>query len=399
MIPPLPALPVGRHNIDLTAREVRLLAAAAAGRREPAGGRVRFQRAFGDLVGVRHVFALESARVALATLLAALGLPPGARVVVPALTFYTLPQVVAALGLEVVPAPIDPARLCLDPGELEPLLPGAAAVLLIHPFGQVADVLAVRAACQRRGVPLIEEASQSTGAMLDGVRVGAFGLASCFSLVHGKNLQTFGGGLLATDDDALAERVRGCLAGAAEPRQEWVRARLRGGLLQWAAATRPGFAAAWLPLLAASETDRARLDAAFAEERPAFDPGRRPVLLSEAQGALGVLQIAELDRRNLRRAENAAVLLAALEGAPGITLPTCDPRAHNTFNAVAVRVLGGARALARRLLRRGIDVRDDYMDWIGERPQGFGELLYLPNHPGLSEADMRRVARVVRGLA
>lgn len=391
-------LPIGRHNINLTAREVGLLAAIAAGRPAPAGGRARFEGAFATLLGVRHVFALESARVALATLLYALGLPRGARVVVPALTFYTLPQVVAAMGFEVVPAPIDPARLCLDPAGLESLLPGAAAVLLIHPFGQVADVAAVRAACQRKGVILIEDPSQSTGAVLDGVRAGAFGLASVFSLVHGKNLQTFGGGLLATDDDALAVRVRARLAPAAEPLEREIRARLCSGLLNWAAATRPGFAAAWGPLLAASEWDRVKLDAAFAEHRPPFDPERAPVLLSDAQGALGELEIAELDERNLRRADNAAVLLEALRGVPGITLPGYDPRAHNTFNAVAVRVLGGARALARRLLRRGIDARDDYMDWLGEPPVGFGELIYLPNHPGLGEGDMLRVAGVVRRL-
>ena len=344
------------------------------------------------------VAALGSSREALLLLLRALELPEGARVVVPAYTFYTVPAVVEALGLTVVPAPIEPEGYGLDPAGLAPLLDGASAVIVIHPFGQVARIEELRTLCSEAGVPLVEDGSQATGAAVGGTRVGAFGTASTFSLVHGKNLQTFGGGLLATSDEGLIERLEVLLEGAVAPDPEVVRGKLRGGLVNWALATRPAFAGlVFPPLLVASELARGRLDASFAEHRAPLDADRPPTRLSDDQGHLGCLGLEALDGRNQRRADNATRLLSLLQGTPGLGLPKVDPVATNTYNAVAVRT-EDARRLAKSLLRRGIDTRDDYMDWLTEPPAGFGEVLYLPSHPALGPRDMERLARVVRGF-
>lgn len=389
------SLAIPRHNINLDRAELGLLLRGLLGVARPDGGRQAFEDAFAAYLGLPRCFALESSRQALMLLLAALDLPPGARVVVPAYTFYTLPLVVQALGLEPVPAPVDPRSYGIDPRQLEPCLEGASALILIHPFGQVAAVEEIAALCARHGVTLIEDGSQATGASLDGVRVGAFGAASTFSLVHGKNLQTFGGGLLACRDGALAQSVAARLTSARPADDAAVRGRLSEGLRSFLLARRRPFSAlVFPPLLAASEWDRGKLDASFAEARHPLDPGRPPRLLSDLQGRLGCLELERLQERNARRADNALLLLQGLRGLPGLGLPVYDPRAINTFNSVAVRV-SDARATARGLLRRGVDTRDDYMDWLTPAPQGFGEVLYLPNHPGMGPRDVERVVRAV----
>ena len=392
------SLAVPRHNINLDGAELRLLLRGLAGLARPAGGRQAFEEAFAGFLGVPRCLALESSRQALMALLAALELPPGSKVVVPAYTFYTLPLVVRSLSLEPVPAPIDPASYGIDPDRLEPLLADAAALIVIHPFGQVAAIAQLAELCAAHDVTLIEDGSQATGASLDGTPVGAFGAASTFSLVHGKNLQTFGGGLLACRDPELGERVARRLAGARPADDAKVRGKLSEGLRSFLLARRRPFTAVvFPPLLAASEWDRAGLDASFAEARHPLDPTRPPRLLSDLQGRLGCLELERVHERNARRADNALRLIDALEGTPGLGLPRFDPRAVNTFNSVAVRV-ADARDLARRLLRRGVDTRDDYMDWLTPAPAGFGELLYLPNHPGMASRDIDRVARAVRAV-
>jgi len=372
-----------------------MLLRLAAGARPPSGARGAFTRAFGRWLGVPHVHALDSARTALALLLRALGIGRGARVIVPAYTFYTLPAVVRALGARPVFAPVDPATQALDPDGLPPLLEGAAAVLLIHPFGQLGPVAEVADRCRAAGVPLIEDASQSTGAALAGRRAGSFGRAAVFSLVSGKNLQAFGGGLLATADAELDLRIRELLTRAGEPDHRAVRGRLRSGLVSWALTTRPGFALGAYPVLRVLDAlDRERLDACFREPRLAIASDAAPRWLSEAQAGLGLLDLAELADRNARRRQNARHLLAGLRGVPGLGLPRFDPRAENTFNAVAVRV-DAARALAGRLLRLGVDTREDYMDWCPRPPADAREVLYLPNHPGLAAPDIDRTIAAV----
>lgn len=390
------SLAIPRHNINLDGAELRLLLWALCGASEPDGGRARFQSAFCRYLGLPHCFALESSRQALMLLLACLELPPGARVVVPAYTFYTLPLVVRALGLEPVPAPVDPGSYAIDPDQLAPCLQGAAALILIHPFGQVAPAGEIASLCEAHGVILVEDGSQSTGASLDGVKVGAFGAASTFSLVHGKNLQTFGGGLLVCRDAGLAQRVTHRLAAAQPADPAAVRAKLVEGLRSFLLARRHPFSLfAYPALLVASEWDRARLDASFAEERRPLDPTRPPTLLSDLQGRLGCLELERVDERNARRAQNALRLLEGLRGLEGLGLPRFDPRAVNTFNSVAVRV-PDAQRLAQKLLRAGVDTRDDYMEWLEPAPAGFGEVLYLPNHPGMAARHVDRVVHAVR---
>jgi dTDP-4-amino-4,6-dideoxygalactose transaminase len=382
----------------MQADEVRIVARAAAGLATGSSARQPFERAFAEYLGVKHVFALDSARAALCLILRALDLPRGSRIVLPAYCFFTLPLVVESLDLVPVFAPVDIETHALDPSRLDPHLEGASALVLVHPFGQIAHVEAVLERCEKASVPLIEDPSQSTGASRAGRKAGSFGLASTFSLVQGKNLQTLGGGLLATRDARLAGRVRGMLASARPPDGSVVRSRMRSGLLAWATTTRPGFTLGAYPAFRILDAlDRDRLDALFREARTPFEPDAGPVLLSEAQSELGLLGLERLDPRNDVRRLMAEILLDGLAGEPLIGLPGHDESAVNTWNAVAVRV-PDAPGLARALLRRGIDTRMDYMEWFGQIPDDPPGILYLPNHPGLSPEDMERVVREVRSI-
>ncbi len=390
---------VSRYRIELTVDQVRWMVSVLRGAEPEIGTRGAFERAFAGWIGVRHAFALESSRSTLAVLLRAMQLPPGARVVMPAYNFFTLPMVVEALGLRPVFAPVDPRRHALDPEQLAPYLDGAAALVLIHPFGQTADVDGIARLCEDAGVPLLEDPSQSTGAAVRGCKLGTTGHAATFSTISGKNLQTFGGGLLLTEDDQLAGRVRELLHGAVEPDGDGVRGRLRSGLAQWAATSAPGYAAGVFPaFLTLNEVSRDRLDELFMEARTPFDVHAPPVLLSDLQGRLGLMELEQVESRNGRRRRNGERLLRRLEGTAGLELPHYDRAAVNTFSAVPVRVTDG-RGFARALLRRGVDTRMDFMEWMGGFQPPPGDVVFLPNHPGMNDHAVDRVAAVVRRVA
>jgi dTDP-4-amino-4,6-dideoxygalactose transaminase len=164
-----------------------------------------FEREFSAYVGVGRCVGVASGLDALRLALVAAGLQRGDEVVVPALTFAATFEAVTQAGGVPVPADVSPTDY-----NLEPAAAAAATgrrtrfILPVHLYGQLADV----AALQTFGVPLVEDACQAHGAVRDGFRAGAAGIAAAFSFYPGKNLGAAGdAGALVTDDDALADLV------------------------------------------------------------------------------------------------------------------------------------------------------------------------------------------------
>lgn len=389
---------IPRHNVNLDGAEMATVLWHLLNPGALAGDDVRrFEDEFAARHGVERAVAVSSGRAALYAILAALDLSAGAEIVVPAYTFFTIPDVVRSAGFTPVFAPCHPFRYGLDPNGLESVLtPRTAAVIVEHPFGQPAPMEALLAVTQRHDVPIIEDPSQSIGATLDGRMTGSFGQAACFSFVHGKNLTTFGGGMILTPDDEIARRILARVLAAPPPDPVQVRSILRSGLVKWALSTRLGFAAGpFLPFYLLNLVDRDRLDALFEEPQTSFSPDALRSL-SNVQSALGRIQLRNLDHRNRLRREHAAMLMEGLRGLDGLVLPEEEDGGTGTWNAFPVRVHDG-RAFQKRLLLAGVDTRADYMsvfafeaDW-----RRHGDVVYLPNHPGLHRTDLEHVVRTV----
>jgi dTDP-4-amino-4,6-dideoxygalactose transaminase len=171
-----------------------------------------FEAAFARHVGVGHGIGVANGTDAIALALRALGVGPGDRVATVAHTALATVSAIAMAGAEPVLVDVDPSRRTMDPQHLEDTLSRirVAAVLVVHLYGQPADLAAIVPIVRRHGVPLVEDCAQAHGARFRGGRVGGFGDAAAFSFYPTKNLGAFGdGGLVATDDPAVARRVRG----------------------------------------------------------------------------------------------------------------------------------------------------------------------------------------------
>ncbi|MGL4512926.1 MAG: DegT/DnrJ/EryC1/StrS family aminotransferase [Lacipirellulaceae bacterium] len=208
---PVPMLDVNRGNAVL--RE-RILAAvtevcdSGAFVKGPAVGRLEGRLA--EYCGAKHAVACASGTDAILLPLLALGIGPGDEVIVPSFTFFATAGCVWRVGATPVFADIDPATFNIDPADVErKITRRTRAIIPVHLFGQAADMTAITAVAQSRGVPIIEDAAQAIGASHRGRRVGSMGVASAFSFYPTKNLGGFGdGGVITTDDDKLTERMR-----------------------------------------------------------------------------------------------------------------------------------------------------------------------------------------------
>ena len=175
----------------------------------------RVEKEVAGYLGARHAIGCASGSDALILALAALDVRQGAEVVTTPFSFFATASCAIKVGARPVFADIEPDTLNLDLGRVEAALTSRTRVLLpVHLFGQCTDMDALSALAKDRSLSIVEDACQALGARHTGSdgtarRAGTIGEIGCFSFFPSKNLGGFGdGGLMATDDDALADRLR-----------------------------------------------------------------------------------------------------------------------------------------------------------------------------------------------
>lgn len=169
-----------------------------------------FEEACAAELSVKHAIGVSSGTDALLLALMALDLGPDDEVICPSFSFFATAGAVARVGATPVFADIDPTDFNLDPESVAQLItPKTKAIIPVHLFGQSAPMGPLMALAREHGLKVIEDAAQAFGAAYQGQAVGGIGDFGCFSFFPSKNLGGFGdGGLLTTNDDALAEKAR-----------------------------------------------------------------------------------------------------------------------------------------------------------------------------------------------
>ena len=245
----------------------------------------RFEEEFAAFIGTRYALAVSNGTAALHLALLAVGCGSGDEVVVPSLNFVAAANAIAHTGAAPVFCDVSGEDdLNLDPTDLEAALTERTkAVVVLHYGGFACDMDAVRELAGTRGLEIVEDAAHAPGATWRGEPCGTLGRISCFSFFANKNLPLGEGGMIATDDEELAERVR-LLRSHGMTTLTWDRHRGHAG----------GY-----DVLAQGFNYR----------------------LDEIRAAMGLVQLARLRDENAARGRLAARYRAALDGQKGITMP------------------------------------------------------------------------------
>lgn len=330
----------------------------------------RLEDGFAELVGTRHAIAVNNGTTALVAALQVLDLPPDAEVVTSPFTFVATLNAILQAGATARFADIDPDTFTVAPDTVNAALTARTAALLpVHLYGQPADMAALAPLARRAGLPIVEDAAQAIGARTAGRPVGSHGLG-CFSLYATKNVTTAEGGMITTDDDTLAERLR----------------------------------------LLRNQGMHGRYDYALAGHN---------YRMTDLHAALGIPQLARLDELTAARRRNARALTEGLAGTPGLRTPVVGGHAEHVWHQYTVRVTEQARVsrdeLAERLTAAGVGSGIYYprlvfdYDCYREHPRvrtgplpaaaaAAAQVLSLPVHPRLTAAELSTIITTVREI-
>jgi dTDP-4-amino-4,6-dideoxygalactose transaminase len=169
----------------------------------------QFEQAVADYLGIKHAVAVSSGTAALHLALAALGIGPGDEVVVPAYTFPATANVVETVGAKPVFVDVDLHTYNVDVEKIEKVISARTkAIIPVHLFGNPAEMDVIQKIGKTHGLAVIEDAAGALGSTYRGKKCGTLGTMGCFSFHPRKIITTGEGGMVITDDDDLAERVR-----------------------------------------------------------------------------------------------------------------------------------------------------------------------------------------------
>jgi dTDP-4-amino-4,6-dideoxygalactose transaminase len=181
----------------------------------------KMEKELSGYLDCKHAYGVSSGTDALLLALMALDVKPGDEVIVPTYSFFATAGVVSRLNAVPVFTDIDPATFNINPKEIEKKVTRKTkAIIPVHLYGQSCEMTEVMRMAAKYNLKVVEDAAQAIGSQYkDGRSTGAIGTVGCFSFFPSKNLGCFGdGGLITTNDDELAEKIRILRVHGAEPK-------------------------------------------------------------------------------------------------------------------------------------------------------------------------------------
>lgn len=338
----------------------------------------KFESLFAARHQVKHALATTSCTAALHLATLALDLKPGDEVIVPALTWVTSAHSAEYVGAKAVFAEIEADTFNLDPKAFAAAItPRTRAVVVVHLFGLAAKMDEIMAVARKHSVAVIEDAACAVGTTYGGKPIGSFGDLGCFSFHPRKVITTGEGGMVTSNDDALAKRV-------------------------------------------ASQRNHGTSAPTHGDPTKPYTMGEFNILgfnlrMSDIQAAVGVAQMTRLDGLLAER-QNLAARYRALLGTVGdIKLPAIPEKCGHTYQSFVIRVAGGrerrnrvmehmqAKQIQTRPGTHAVHRLGYYASKYGLKPGDFpiaaeaeDTTITLPMFPAMTENDLAAVVDALK---
>lgn len=319
-----------------------------------------FEKKFAGYIGTKYAVATSSGTTALHLALLAMGIGPGDEVVTTPFSFIATANSVLFCGARPVFADIDAKTYNIDPGKIrEKITPRTRAIIPVHIYGHPADMEPIMELARDHNLKVLEDAAQAHGSEYKTVKVGSFGDCAAFSFYATKNMVTGEGGMVTTNNEELAKKLR--------------------------------------------ELRNHGQTKTYEHESLGFN-----LRMTDIQAAIGLEQLKKLDSFNQKRMENAEFLTESLKSI--IQTPYTSSHAKHVFHQYTIKT-ENRDAILKKLNQEGIGARVYYPIPIHRQPfyQKLGykdtlpvsedlstKVLSLPVHPGLKKEDLEKIVSAIK---
>ena len=327
----------------------------------------KFENNFAKYVGVKYAVATNSGTAALHAALASLDLKPGDEVVTTPFSFVASANAILYCSAKPVFADIDATDYNINPESIEKVITKKTrAILVVHLYGQPAQMDKILKIAKKHNLYLIEDACQAHGAKYRNIKVGGLGDMGCFSFYPTKNMTTGEGGIVTTNNEAFYNKLK-------KFRNHGQKAR-------------------------------------YYQDSLGYN-----YRMTEINAAIGIEQLRKLDIFNKKRQENAKYLISKLNSLPGIAVPKIFPERFCVFHQFTIRILSGSKLsrekVQKMLEKSGVSYgiyypviipAQDYYQKLGYTKNSpvsemlSNEVLSIPVGPHLTKTDLKIIINVFK---
>jgi dTDP-4-amino-4,6-dideoxygalactose transaminase len=335
-----------------------------------------FEERFAEYVGAQCAVATTSCTTALHSTLSLYGIGAGHEVIVPSLSFIATANVVIHCGAVPVFVDIDPETFNVDVKKIEEVITdNTKAIILVHQIGLPADLETVCSIARKHGLKVIEDAACAIGSAYRGKRIGGHGNVACFSLHPRKIITTGEGGMITTDDEDFAARLK--------------RFRHHG--------------------MSISDIERHESGKVIIESYPEIGYNYR---MTDIQGGMGIAQLRKLPFILDRRRQIAALYNRELHNIPNIKILKVPDYIYYNYQSYWVELLHSAPVsrdvFMQRLLEKGVSTRRGVMAihlercyrkdtvFLPETERITKNTVLLPIYPSLTEEEQMYVIQCIK---
>ncbi|MCX5692537.1 MAG: aminotransferase class I/II-fold pyridoxal phosphate-dependent enzyme [Candidatus Omnitrophica bacterium] len=396
---------IARRNIAHYRGELKDILILIFQRRIKEGPYIKqFEEQFSKYIGTKYAIAVASGRLGLFLILDALSLNKNDEVMLPAYTDESVSEVIQSLGLAPIFIDIERDTHNIDANFIEGKINSRTkAILATHIFGRPCNLAKITEIAKKHSLVVIEDCAHAIGAEYNGRRVGSFGAAAYFSFGITKPFNTFGGGMITTNDPVLYAKIEERSAHFDYPVPAAI---LKKALISYGLfllTSPPFFLMIVFPwLLFLSFFDKDLINIYNKTVKPVAKSGASGVKYTNMQALMGIRQLSNIDTENESRRRNAGLLMSLIEGKIDTLKDREALRPTYYFFVVLTRDASG---LAKKLLRKGIDTGKHIMrdcsaidgkesDCVSAS-EAVRVSLQIPNYPRLKEADMRYIAGIL----
>jgi perosamine synthetase len=328
----------------------------------------QFEKAFAEYIGTKYAVAVNSGTAALHVALIAAGIGKDDEVITTSFSFIATANCCLFTGAKPVFADIDEKTFNIDPKQIEKkITPRTKAVIIVDLYGQPCDMDEITAICKKNNLILIEDACQAHGAEYNQRKIGSFGIG-CFSFYPTKNMTTGEGGMITTNDEEIARKAK--------------LARQHGQ-----------------------------------SQRYVHDVLGYNFRMTDIAAALGICQLEKLDSSNVSRIKNAFYLTEKIINIKGLIPPYIGANRNHVFHQYTIRVAPEYKCsreeFQKKLIEKGVSTiiyyptpihlqpvykNLGYTDVLPVTETAARQVISLPVHPGLSDADLKTITDAILSI-